>query len=310
MSDAVHPSNNSEELLAESKSFGREFDALLPALAAARRTYMRAGSEADRIEMERLESLGADLALRHGPLYDRLKAASGLPVEVLEAIDRPQVQLDSKSRMRRENLQINEVETTGFMDRHLAGAVEKVERLLPAGWADEQSEVPHRLCALFNGTECLADGALWVGSEPLRLSRVSRGCTRRDRGPARRRLSFGNEGRVASLRIYSHTDFVSDPPIPKSYQRWPAGPHRKHRTALCGRLLRWHARRRFPGHRIHQLSARCACRLAREIPRSALQQLSRIQYRDTPAAKLGGGHKAVSQRTATRIENCRRQSQS
>jgi len=156
MSDAVHPSNNSEELLAESKSFGREFDALLPALAAARRTYMRTGSEADRIEMERLESLGADLALRHGSLYDRLKAASGLPVEVLEAIDRPQVQLDSKSRMRREDLQINEVETTGFMDRHLAGAVEKVERLLPAGWADEQSEVPHRLCALFNGTECLS----------------------------------------------------------------------------------------------------------------------------------------------------------
>jgi hypothetical protein len=156
MTNTVHASNNSEELLVESESFQREIDALLPVLAASRRNYMRTRSEADRVEIERLEKLGADLASRHASLYDRLKAASGLPQEILEALDKPQVPLDAKNRMQREDLQMAEVKTTGLIDHHLAGAIESVERLLPGGWADEQAEISHRLDALFNGTECLS----------------------------------------------------------------------------------------------------------------------------------------------------------
>ena len=137
-------------------SVQREIDALLPALAASRRNYMRTRTEADHDEMKRLEQIGADLVRRHALLYDRLKATSGLSEEMLAALDEPQTLLDSKNRIKRKDLQIGEVKTTGFIERYLADAVEKIERLLPARWANEQGEISHRLDALFNGTECLS----------------------------------------------------------------------------------------------------------------------------------------------------------
>lgn len=156
MTDNVHTSNNLEDLRAESELFERELDALLPALAASRRNYMRTRSEADRIEMDRLENIGEDLARRHVSLYERLKEASGLPEEFLEALDQPQVPFNSKNRIRREDLHTEAVKTTGLVDHHLGDAVRNVEGLLPAGWADEQAQISHQLEALFSGGECLS----------------------------------------------------------------------------------------------------------------------------------------------------------
>jgi hypothetical protein len=156
MTDNVNGSHSPDDLMAESLLLQREFDALLPRLAAARRNYMRTRTEADRVEMQRLERLGQNLARRHASLYQRVKEASGLPKQILEALDKREIPLDSKNRIRREDIQVGEIKTTGSIDSHLADAVERVGRLLPAGWANEQTQISHRLDALFRGVECLS----------------------------------------------------------------------------------------------------------------------------------------------------------
>jgi len=147
---------NFQRLIGEATVLQREIDALLPALAATRRNYMKSRRDADRVEMERVQGLADDLAERHASLSDDLSKASGLSDEILEALDRPLVPLDSKNRLHRADLNGAEVKTTGSVDKHLADAIESVEKILPAGWSQAEAGAPHRLDALFSGAECLS----------------------------------------------------------------------------------------------------------------------------------------------------------
>lgn len=143
-------------LIAESKRLEGELKALLPAIAATRRAYMRSRTPEDRCEMERVQKLGEDLSARHGALYDGLRRASGLPDEVIEAIDEPDLPSDGKDRLLRKDLVEESVDITGFVDDQLPGAIDRLMALLPKGWADFEAEIPHRTDALINGTECLS----------------------------------------------------------------------------------------------------------------------------------------------------------
>jgi hypothetical protein len=163
---------NFQTLIADAAALEREIDAILPALASARRNYAKSRSEADRVEMDRVQGLAEDLAARHPALSDDLSRASGLPDEVLEALDAPLASLDSKNRVRRDDLNGAEVRSTGSVDDYLADAIETVERSLPAGWSEAEAGASHRLDALFAG-ECLSlVKGLRPGSELAPLHRM------------------------------------------------------------------------------------------------------------------------------------------
>jgi hypothetical protein len=143
-------------LVAESKRLQGELKALLPTLAATKRAYMRSRSDTDKTEMDRVQKLAEDLSARHGALYEGLRRASGLPGDVLDAVDRPDVSGDGKDRLLRENLVESGVAITGMVDDHLADAIDGVSRLLPSSWLDAEPATSHPLDVLIDGSECLS----------------------------------------------------------------------------------------------------------------------------------------------------------
>src|SRR5258706_10036425 len=128
--------NEFEALAAELKRFGLEIDALLPALVKGRRDYMRTRSAADKAENLRLEKVANELSDQHARLYEHLKQLSGLPEEILEAIDRPHLPDDGVDRRPRTSLVREKVETTGLVDDHIANALDTVRRIVPKGWLE------------------------------------------------------------------------------------------------------------------------------------------------------------------------------
>jgi hypothetical protein len=143
-------------LVAEAKRLEQELKALLPVIAATRRTYFRSGSPEDRAEMERVQSIAEDLSKQHATLYDGLRRASGLPEEVLDAIDRADLPSDGEDRLLRKDLVKEAVDSTGFVEDQLPQALDRFMKLLPKGWASAEAEIPHRMGALLQGTQCLS----------------------------------------------------------------------------------------------------------------------------------------------------------
>jgi hypothetical protein len=145
-----------EALTSELRRLGIEIGAMLPALVESRRTYMRTRSAADKAEMVRLESAAQELGERHTRLYDELKRVSGLPAELLEAIDRPQLPSDGVDRRPRASLVREKVETTGIVDDYIADAIDAVCRIVPKDWLDAQVDQSHQLVHLASGQDCLS----------------------------------------------------------------------------------------------------------------------------------------------------------
>jgi hypothetical protein len=143
-------------LAAELKRLGEEIEALLPGLVQSRRNFMRTKSAADEVENLRLESAAIALGERHTRLYDDLKRVSGLPAEVLEAIDRPHLPSDGMDRRPRKSLVRENVNTTGIVDAYIGNAIDTVCRIAPRGWLEAQTEQPHQLASLALGDECLS----------------------------------------------------------------------------------------------------------------------------------------------------------
>ena len=145
-----------DALAAELKRLGGEIQAMLPRLVQSRRNYMRTRSEADKADNLRLESAANALGERHARLYDELKRISGLPIEILEAIDQPHLPDDGIDRRPRKSLVRENVDTTGKVDDYLAGAIDTVCRIAPKAWLDAQTDQSHQLLPLACGDECLS----------------------------------------------------------------------------------------------------------------------------------------------------------
>lgn len=145
-----------DRLIAEAKRLADELKTLMPTIAATRRAYVRSRTPEDRAEMERIRALADDLVARHGALYDGLRQASGLPGEVLDALDKPNVPSDAQGRLLRKDLVEDSVGITGFVEDQLPDAIERVMALLPEGWADLDADISHRMQPLIDGTECLS----------------------------------------------------------------------------------------------------------------------------------------------------------
>ncbi|MER8524552.1 MULTISPECIES: hypothetical protein [unclassified Mesorhizobium] len=84
MSDELNP--RFREILAQADEINSQLEAVMPLVVKARRAYMKSRSDADRVEMERVEGVAQDLHRQFSSLGPALREASGLPDEVLEAI--------------------------------------------------------------------------------------------------------------------------------------------------------------------------------------------------------------------------------
>src|SRR6476659_65437 len=93
-----------DRLISETKRLEDEIKTLMPTIAAARRAYVRSRAPEDRAEMERVQALAKDLVARHGAIYDGLRQASGLPEDVLDALDKPNLPADDQDRLLRKDL--------------------------------------------------------------------------------------------------------------------------------------------------------------------------------------------------------------
>lgn len=145
-----------DQLIAETKRLADELKTLMPTIAAARRAYVRSRTPEDHAEMERVQALARDLVARHGAICDDLRRASGLPEEVLDALDKPNLPADDQDRLLRKDLVEDRVGVTGFIEDQLPDAIERLMALLPKDWADLDAGVSHRMEALVDGTECLS----------------------------------------------------------------------------------------------------------------------------------------------------------
>lgn len=155
--DIEEPSERFWELIEEAKRLNEQIKPLLPTIVEARRRYMRSRSEEDQTAMERIENEARELTQRHAALEQELRAASGLPDEILAELDKPpKLPGDGKDRLLRKDLVEESVAVTGLVETYLPEALDEVRRLLPPGWLRQQENIPHRLDALVSGEGCLS----------------------------------------------------------------------------------------------------------------------------------------------------------
>lgn len=154
--NAEHDHETFSGLIAEAERLASEIKALLPRLAATRRAYFRSRTPEARAEMERVQALAEELNAQHGALRDDLRRASGLPEEILDAIEAPAPPRDRKDRLLRRDLVDEDVDTTGVVDDLLPEAIDRFMRVLPSGWLAADMDIPHRIETLIEGTACLS----------------------------------------------------------------------------------------------------------------------------------------------------------
>lgn len=150
------PSAEFSELRKRADELEQEMKTVLPRLAEARKKYMRSRSEADEIELDRIQSLAENLQSRFRVLGEAMERASGLPAEIIEQLKHSEIDGDSKSRLLREDLVEDEVAVTGLVDDYLPEAVENLMRLLPENWLNDEADFSHRLDSIMSPGECLS----------------------------------------------------------------------------------------------------------------------------------------------------------
>ena len=135
------------DLTSEAEQLESEVKLLLPEVADARRRYAVSESEDDRVRMVAVEKKLQDVHARLGELVKEMESVSGLSPEVLEAIDKPQLD-EGENRVPRGTLTADKIKTTSEIDEILPVALEAIERLLPVDWLKAVPEPSCRLDAL------------------------------------------------------------------------------------------------------------------------------------------------------------------
>lgn len=144
------------QLIAEAQQIAAKIKTLLPKIVETRRNYARSRSATDEAEMNRVQKIARELSERHSSLYEDLKRASGLPEDLLQAIDQPDFGTDSEDRLMRETLTKEKISISAFVEDHVPNAIDAISRILPKGWLNEQSAISHRLDELTEEGKCLS----------------------------------------------------------------------------------------------------------------------------------------------------------
>ena len=144
-----------------------EVDALLRRLAEARRRYAATMTDDDWSRLDTVQMETAALHARFGDIVDAMGTITGLPPELLEKIGELEPG-PGQHHLPRRNLTREEIASTADLDEHLPGALDAIQRLLPAGWLEAEPREQCRLDALarpdsfLSVTKCLC----WESEAP------------------------------------------------------------------------------------------------------------------------------------------------
>lgn len=156
-------------------------DRHFPSLAAARRKYFATRSEEDRAALDRVQALVEDLRDRHGALREHLRGASGLPDDILNAVEQGSEDDFDPSTISRTDLAGDKIAPTALIEALLPQALLNLEAIVPRKWQAEQSDIQHGMQDLISGRNSLSlvkglrpeteDSALHRFRQMLRVSR-------------------------------------------------------------------------------------------------------------------------------------------
>src|SRR5216683_6104033 len=115
-------------LMAEADRIGNELKRLLPELAAARRNYFRSKTDENEKKLDDVQALASELHAQHGKIVEQMQEASGLPDELFAEIEKAELLEGAESRIARDELTADKVESTALVEDHLPAALDQILR--------------------------------------------------------------------------------------------------------------------------------------------------------------------------------------
>jgi hypothetical protein len=145
------PTDQEAALIAEAKKLGEEIKTLLPLLISARKNWLRSRNETDGQTLEAIQAQADTLVARHKFVIEETQRLSGVPEEVLQALEKAQIRGDSDDRIFRDDLAANRVDPTDDIDRFLPTALEGILRVVDPSWLQSDIGEQHRLPEITTG---------------------------------------------------------------------------------------------------------------------------------------------------------------
>lgn len=128
-----------EDLLAQLAVAKAKLDPVLPKLAEARRTHLKAPTEATKENLDEVQAEASELHQEYSRLVALIPDAIGLSLDDLDKMARdkgPRSRVEN--RLSRETLTKDEIKPTAWIEDYLDSAVERVKSILPRGWLEEE----------------------------------------------------------------------------------------------------------------------------------------------------------------------------
>jgi hypothetical protein len=138
-------------LIAEAKKLGEEIRTILPPLIAARKNWLRSRNETDAQKLEAIQAQADMLAARHKLVIEETQRLSGIPEEVLQALEKAQIRGDADDRIFREDLAADRVAPSNDIDELLPTALEGILRAVNPKWLRADISEQHRLSEITTG---------------------------------------------------------------------------------------------------------------------------------------------------------------
>lgn len=119
-----------------------ELQLLIPQIAEARRAYFKLRDEKSSRALEAIQQRGGVLGDRFKDIVTRMQGAAGLSDEVLEAVERQGRTGDGVPRERREQLTVDKVDSSGYLQDLLASSFEHLVSLVDVHRIKEYAAAP------------------------------------------------------------------------------------------------------------------------------------------------------------------------
>lgn len=146
-----------EDLTRRIDAISAEIEPLLPKLAAARHAHFSNPTKQNEADLDAIQAEVLALHEESSRLVAELPAASGLPLEMFEhAMTAEAVPGARPDHLPRQNLTVDQIETTADIDALLPDALDRMESLLPKGWLGDQPRDAGRLGSLLDSEAFLS----------------------------------------------------------------------------------------------------------------------------------------------------------
>ncbi|RVE91039.1 hypothetical protein CN235_19975 [Sinorhizobium meliloti] len=138
-----------QELLKQIEAVKADLDVVLVKLVEARRNFHANRSEQTEATLDDVQDKASQLQSEYSRLIALLPAASGLPPEEFQRLSQSAEPAQrNDDHLNRENLTVDRIAASAYVDDYLAAALERVMYLLPAGWLEEEPREAARVTPL------------------------------------------------------------------------------------------------------------------------------------------------------------------